>query len=484
MGGLDLLRALKDDGGAFTVVILTAQGTVETAVEAIKQGAYDYLTKPIEPQRLKILLDKVVDSGDLTGKQRNALLASMTDEVADLVLADNYEQNLALANSAAHASPLLHVHEYWMTQLSERGVLNRTLEGLPDTREVQRRLADGGGLTVPELAVLMAWTKIVLADELLDTDLPDDPYLRGNLFSYFPSAMRQELRERMSEHPLRREIITTQVVNDLVNGAGITFWPRLAGETGVGPADLTRANFVAREVFGRERLLRDLAALDNQVPAALQTRIRVEMRTVCERASRWLVTHRRPPVAMEECVEFFAVTVQQVMAELPQLLTGLEAAGFTARRDRWVAQGLPEELAVRAAVLAPAYQLLGVVETARADGIDPVEVAEVHFTLGEALGLPLLVDRIVTLPRDDRWQTMARAALRDDLYAVHGQLTAEVLGTTPADLGAAERVAAWESHEPDLVARSKATLEAICSDDHVDLARMSVGLRVARGLLR
>ncbi len=432
---------------------------------------------------IKILLDKVVGAGDLTGKQRNALLALMTDEVGALVLADNYEQNLALANSAAHAAPLLHVHEYWMTQLSERGVLNRRLEGLPDSREVRRLLENDGGLTVPELSVLMAWTKIVLADELLGTDLPDDSYLRGNLFSYFPSAMRQDLRDRMEEHPLRREIITTMVVNELVNGAGITFWPRLAGETGVGPADLTRANFVAREVFGRESLLSDLCALDNRVPAALQTRIRVEVRTLCERASRWLVTHRRPPVDMEACVDFFAVTVQRVMAELPHLLTGVEASGFEARRDRWAGQGLPAELAVRAAVLAPAYQLLGVVETAHADGVDPVEVARVHFALGESLGLPLLVDRIVALPRADRWQTMARAALRDDLYGVHGQLTAEVLRSTSAEATAAERVAAWEADEEALVTRSKATLEAICRDEHADLARMSVGLRVVRGLV-
>ncbi|HET7267622.1 MAG TPA: NAD-glutamate dehydrogenase, partial [Oleiagrimonas sp.] len=209
---------------------------------------------------IKILLDRVVADGDLTAKQRHELLAAMTDEVASLVLADNYEQNLALANAAAHGPGLLHVQEDWMKALERRGVLNRELEALPTSRQVRRRLDRGEGLTVPELSVLLAWTKIVLADELLASDLPEDPFLRTDLFAYFPTQMRQEYRAHMESHPLRREIIVTQVVNDLVNGAGMTYWPRLAGETGADAAELTRANFVAREIFGSLALREELAS--------------------------------------------------------------------------------------------------------------------------------------------------------------------------------------------------------------------------------
>ncbi len=184
---------------------------------------------------IKILLDRVVAAGDMTEKQRNALLAAMTDEVAGLVLRDNYEQNLALANAAANAPSLLHVHEDWMRQLEKRGVLNRELEGLPSTRQVRRMLEREEGLSVPELSVLLAWTKIVLADELLASDLPDDPYCHVDLTAYFPEPIQQGFADQVAEHPLRREIIVTQVVNDLVNGAGLTFWPRLQGETGAGP---------------------------------------------------------------------------------------------------------------------------------------------------------------------------------------------------------------------------------------------------------
>ena len=175
-------------------------------------------------------------------------------------------------------------------------LLDRALEALPSRKAVADRLERREGLSVPELAVLFAYTKIVLSDELLKTDVAEDPFLRGDLFAYFPQRMRQTYRERMESHPLRREIIVTSVVNDLVNGAGITFFHRLSEETGATAEDLVRANFVAREVFGSRALVDEITSYDNQVDAAVQTRMRLEMRTLVERASRWLVNNRRPPL--------------------------------------------------------------------------------------------------------------------------------------------------------------------------------------------
>ncbi|HEX3930363.1 MAG TPA: NAD-glutamate dehydrogenase [Nocardioides sp.] len=432
---------------------------------------------------IKILLDRVVANGDLTEKQRNKLLAEMTDEVATLVLRDNYEQNLALANAAANASSLLHVHEDWMRTLEKRGVLNREIEGLPTSREVRRRIDRGEGLTVPELSVLLAWTKIVLADELVESDLPEDPYLHVDLVGYFPTQLKEGFESSIADHPLRREIIVTQVVNDLVNGAGMTYWPRLAGETGATPEELTRANFVAREVFGSLPLREELATYDNALDAACQTRMRIEMRTLVERASRWLVNNRRPPLDSQATVDYFREPVQGLMTELPSLLTGRELRAYEARMARLTDDGVPGDLASRVAVLHPAYQLLGVREIADRLGLDPVEVTRLHFTLGERLGLPDLVTRILALPRDDRWQTMARAALRDDVYAVHAQLTAQVLRDTDDSHSVPARIQEWEDGDAVVVSRAATTLEEICADDAADLARMSVGLRVVRGLL-
>jgi glutamate dehydrogenase len=432
---------------------------------------------------IKILLDKVVRDGDLTGKQRNELLASMTDEVGRLVLTDNYEQNVALASSHFQAAPLLHVHEDWMQRLEKAGLLDRALEFLPTTEEVTERAERGEGLTVPELSVLLAYTKIVLSDEVLRSDLPDDPFLVVDLHEYFPAVMRERYSEQIEAHPLRREIVATQVVNFLVNGAGITFYHRLSEETGASAAELLRANFVAREIFGSRRFVNTVYSYDNTIDAAVQLEMRIAMRTLVERASRWLVNNRRPPLDSAATVELFAGPAEELMRVLPELLTGRALDGYQRERDRLLERGVPEELAERAAVLPAAYILLSVIETARRDDADAVEVARLHFALGERLGLSMLVDRILTLPRDDRWQTMARAALRDDLYAVHSSLTAQVLERTRDDRPVEERIEDWERRDEVLVRRAKDTLQEICTDDRADLARMSVGLRVVRTLL-
>ena len=418
---------------------------------------------------IKILLDQVVSDGDLTEKQRNELLASMTDEVAELVLADNYDQNLALANAESLAPNLLHVHEDWMRTLERAGTIDRELESLPTRREVAGRLERKKGLTAPELSVLMSWTKIVIEEDLLRSDLPDDPFLRSELFSYFPAKMRQGYRRQMEQHRLRREIVVTQLVNELVNFAGITYLHRLSGETGANTAELTRANLVAREIFGAARLQRQVASFDNQLDAAVQTHMRLELRTLVERSSRWLLANRRLGEDTEAVVDRFEVVVEKVTAELPSLMTGREREAFHTRRDALVADGVPEDLAVRVAVCPPAYMVLSVVETASREDRDPMEVAKVHFEVGERLGLPVLVSRILALPRTDRWQTMARAAMRDDLHSVHAQLTAQELAGSPPDEGEVEQAVR--------------TLEEIGSDDGADLARVSVALRVVRSLL-
>jgi len=279
----------------------------------------------------------------------------------------------------------------------------------------------------------------------------------------------------------------TQVVNDLVNGAGMTYWPRLADETGATAADLTRANFVAREIYASLPLRTELSSYDNRLDARVQTAMRVQMRTLVERASRWLITNRRPPLDSQATVDLFAEPVQSTMLQLPDLLTGQELAAFERRKSALVGQDVPEDLASRVATFDVAYALLNVVEIAVRGDIDPAEVARVHFALGERLGVSALQHLIVSLPRADQWQTMARAALRDDLNAVHAQLTAQVLEKTPAEDGdapeAAERVEKWEEASAGAVEQATSTLAAICADDDTDLARVSVGLRVVRSLL-
>ena len=319
---------------------------------------------------IKILLDRVVRDGDLTEKQRNDLLASMTDEVGSLVLQDNYEQNVALATSTYLAAPLLHVHEDWMQRLERAGLLDRELEFLPSTEEVAQRIEQGEGLTAPELSVLLAYTKIVLADELIDTALPDDPFLVVDLHEYFPEVMRERYAQQIETHPLRREIVVTQVVNALVNGAGITFYHRLSQETGASPAELMRANFVAREIFGSRGFVDTVYSHDNQIDSETQIQMRIEMRTLVERASRWLINNRRPSMDSSQIIEFFQLSTAELMLAIPGLLVGQERVAYQQRKELLMQRRVPEELAERVAVLPPAYSVLTIVETAKRDEVD------------------------------------------------------------------------------------------------------------------
>ncbi|MFG1624774.1 NAD-glutamate dehydrogenase [Kribbella sp. NPDC049227] len=432
---------------------------------------------------IKILLDKVVADGDLTEKQRNDIIASMTDEVAGLVLKSNYRQNVALANGVAQAPALMHVHQDWVRRLEKQGLLNRELEFLPSVAEFKRRKAEGRGLTSPELSVLIAYTKIVLEAELLKTSLPDDQYLAHKLASYFPKAIQERFAEQIQSHQLRREIITTQVVNEFVNTSGITAYHRLSLETGGTVEDVVRANLAASRIFGQPELLSGNAALDNIVDAGTQTHMRLETRTLVERATRWLVSSQRPPVDIEELVEFFGPGIAKLTAALPDILRGRELALFEQRREALVQKGVSSEFATRIAVLPPAYAGLGVVETASRDDLDILEVAKVHFALGERLQLGRFLERIINLPRTDRWQTMARAALRDDLHAVHARLTRQVLATTDATDDPEDRVITWQDQNEAALSRAATMLEEIVETEGPELAHLSVGLRLVRTLL-
>jgi len=399
------------------------------------------------------------------------------------VLRDNYGQNLALASAQAVAVPLMHVHATWIKRLESRGLLDRDIEFLPSEKELQARRAAGKALTAPELAVLLAYTKIVLASELLHGSLPDAPFLRGDLFAYFPTQMRQAHREQMNNHPLRREIIVTQIVNSLVNFAGITFFHRLSQETSATVEELVRAHLVCRELYGVNQISAEINALDNKVDAAVQTRMRLSARTLIERASRWLVNNRRPPLDSEATVDHFGTEIQRVMEALPDIVRGVDADSFSRQRDDLIEAGVPDEVATAVAVLPMAYAALEVVEIARRDEVDALDVARVHAVLGDRLGLSHLLAKIVRLPREDRWQTMARAALRDDLHAAHAALTAQIFATTEKGDDLEQRVSQWEHTEQTLVGRAQQTLAEITSDEQADLARMSVALRVVRTML-
>jgi glutamate dehydrogenase len=345
-------------------------------------------------------------------------------------------------------------------------------------------MSAGKGLTSPELSVLLAYTKNLMYEELLAGHMPDDPYLGAALHAYFPSALRDTYGEVIDDHPLRREIITNVVVNELVNTAGSTFAYRLGMETGGTVEDLARAHTVGGVVFQIPELLAAVKELDNVVSFDVQTRMRLEGRTITERATRWLTVNRRPPIDIAWQIGFFEEPIARLLLALPEVLSGRELGLYHERLEALRSDGVPEPLANRVAVLPPAYAGLGMVENSLATGTDLLEVARVHFTLGAFLELGRLLERIISLPRRDRWQTMARAALRDDLHAVQAALTAQVILHTHEEAAPQDRVEAWAGQDEIVVARTQGMLREIVEGDSFDLARLSVGLRAVRGLLR
>ncbi|MEV4201136.1 NAD-glutamate dehydrogenase [Micromonospora globbae] len=430
---------------------------------------------------IKILLNTAVADGELTTEQRDELLAEMTDEVATLVLRDNYDQARAINNAQAQAASLLPVHRRMINELERSGALDRSLEALPPDEELAVRSETG--LTAPEFAVLLAYVKIVLERDILADGLADEEWTTDVLVNYFPTPMRERFADRMSRHRLRREIVTTVLVNEAINRGGISFVFRVMEETAASPADVIRAYVVVRDVFGLRELWDAVEALDNKVSPELQTTVYLDTRRLLDRAVRWLVTNRRSPIDVPGEIARLRDGVARLLPELENLFYGSEREAIRAHIDSMTERGLPRELAEQATRLMYSFGLLDVVETAASRGRDVGEVAPVYFVLSDLFRVDALLSKISLLPREDRWQTLARMALRYDLYAALAALTAEVLDSTPDSLPPQERVQQWEQSNAISVHRTRRAMGEF-DESRADLAALSVLLRQIRTLVR
>ncbi|SHG21924.1 glutamate dehydrogenase [Jatrophihabitans endophyticus] len=431
---------------------------------------------------LKILLDRAVVAGSITEDERNELLAAATDDVAAHVLRDNYEQNVLLGMARKLSPALVSVHQRFMQQLQAAGELDRDLEFLPDDAELARRESEGYGLVSPENSVLVAYSKLTLTEHIEDSTLPDEPWFQTTLAGYFPPAIAERFADLLSSHPLKREIITTVVVNDMINRCGTTFVHRAIEETGVDTAQITRAYAVVRRVFDLPRLWADVEALDNVVPTSAQHAAYKEIRRLIDRATRWLVDVRFPISDVAAEIERYESVVRSLGAHCPDLMRGAERQTLYEDAQSLSELGLPEELALRVSELLSAFLLLDVVEIAQATGSPARQVAELHFALSERLSVDEVLTKVTRLPRDDRWSTLARAAARHDVYAALSALTTAVLRSTDDDASAEERIDEWADRNTERVERARETVTAALSRDVVDLATLSVALRVLRGL--
>ncbi|HEY3020409.1 MAG TPA: NAD-glutamate dehydrogenase, partial [Solirubrobacteraceae bacterium] len=486
VNGADLRCRVVGEGGNLG---FTQRGRIEFALAGgrINTDAIDNVGGVNTSDRevnIKVLLDSVVAEGDLTVKQRNELLAEMTEAVADTVLFDSYRQTQALSLASAQAAGMLHVHDRFMRSLEQAGRLDRALEFLPDAEAIAERGASRQGLTQPELAVLLAYSKVMLYADLLESDLPEDAHLSEDLARYFPGPLSERFPEALERHRLRREIIATRVANSLVDRAGITFLWRLREETGASAADIARAYAVAREVYEMRPFWEQIEALDNRVDTATQVDMLLEGRKLVERATRWLLRNRRHPIDIAGTLARYAPGARTVTAAVPGVLVDADRQAWEDRVARLGEAGVPAPLAERVASLNALFSALDVVEAEQATGRALDDVVALHFLIGGRLRLHWLRDRIAALPRDDRWAAMARAALRDDLFALHGELTADILQAGPEEGDAGARLQAWAAANEAALKRCLAILADIDATGMFDLTTLPVALRELRTLIR
>jgi glutamate dehydrogenase len=431
---------------------------------------------------IKILLADAIAAGEIRPADRGPLLHEMTDEVASHVLRHNDGQNMALAVARYQAPRMLHVHARYLRKLEREKRISLEQDGMPGEKEIAARRSAGAGLATPELALLLAHTKIAAGQEVLASGLPDDPYLRSAGIDYFPAPLRTRFARRMGVHPLRREIITTSLVNEMVDTGGTTFLFRIGEETGAPVPDITRAWLVAREVFAMPRFWQQVQGAAISVDSDARLAVVLEARKLMERATRWLLVNRRPPFDIAATVNFLHEGVATVRSAIPKLLAGRDLASYTERRGSFAARGIPPALADEMAAMVPSYSAFDIVHSAAMTGRGVEETAAVYFVLADRLQLGRLRDLIVALPREDRWSSMARSALRDDLYAAHAALTRDVLavgGYGPA----AERVTAWAERNSDAVRQAAQTLGEIWESERFTFTTLSVACRVIRTLV-
>jgi glutamate dehydrogenase len=429
---------------------------------------------------IKILLNGEVAAGDMTRKQRDKLLKEITDDVAALVLRDNYLQTQALTVTQTLSARLLDRHVHFMRTLEKAGRLDRAIEFLPNEEAVAERKSAGLGLTRPELSVLLAYAKIQLEDEMVEADLPDDPQLGDELLNYFPQRLREKYADGIARHRLRREIVTTVIANELVNRAGITFVHEVRENTGMGVADIARAYIAAREVFNVGRLWQQVEGLDNKVPGGLQSALLLECGRVIERGTTWLLRNEPQRLEIAATVKTYGAGVEALVAA-KGLIADAERAEIEQRVAKYAEQGVPKALAQRMAIMHLLPPSLDIVRIASTTGVPVEQVGRTYFAVGARFGLDWLRRAAAALPSESHWDKQAVVAVTDDFYGHQRDLTTRILSTAAKSNGA-DPIEAWSAARGPAVHRAASLVADLRQSGTAGLAMLAVANRQLRSL--
>jgi glutamate dehydrogenase len=430
---------------------------------------------------IKILLNPLMQAGKITRGKRNKLLARMTKEVAGLVLRNNYLQSLAISTLELQSAARLSEYQHLVRSLERTGELNRALEFLPTDDEFAERRKAGLGLTRPELAIVLAYSKIWLSNHLLASNVPEDPYLSSELERYFPGPVAESFPREIPRHRLRREIIATATTNSLVNRMGPTFMSRAQEETGCGPAEIARAYTAAREIFDMRKLWAQIESLDNRVTAKLQYEMMYQTSRLLRHVTYWLLARYRGGLHVDKAVAEFRKGVQELESDIAEVLVGSERERFEKVRKQHLDGGVPADLADRIASLEAHNAALDIVELATAGKTRVADVARIYFEVGTRIGLDWLREQIERLKVDGPWQAVARSGLRDGALRIHRRVAERVLGRRERG-SAADRVTGWVGSAGDDLAQWQRTLNDMRAAGAGDFATLSVGVESVRKL--
>jgi glutamate dehydrogenase len=465
----------------------TQQGRIEAALAGVRLNT-DAIDNSAgvdcsdHEVNIKILLDRLVVRGTMDTAQRNELLATMTEEVGQLVLQDNYSQAQCLSVLTRRGDQLIEGQGRLMRTLEAARRLNRAIEFLPSDDQIAERKNAHKGLTAPENAVLMAYTRMWLFDELVASDLPDDEFFASALLAYFPRPLQKKFAAAITSHPLRREIIATVVVNQLVNRTGSTLVHRVQEETGASVADVVRAYVLVRECCGLQALWTQINALDTQVPDAVQGRMLIDLMRFTQRAVLWFLRHRQSE-SMGLVVAAYAPRIVQLRQQLPALLAWPENAAVAELATQWQAANVPAELAQIVASLELMLPSFDLIEMSTNGAYDLDLAAQVYFTLDHLLNHDWLRQQITALPTGSHGQALARAGLRDDLAWRQRTFTASVLKGASPGATVDDVLTQWQQQHPQQMQRAQRVLADLQAQGQTDLATLSVALRELRNLL-
>ncbi len=432
---------------------------------------------------IKIILNHAVSKGKISEKKRDQLLVQMTDEVAELVLRDNYNQALVMSFSALNSVRYTGLYQSYIRALEASGDINRVVEFLPDDKRLLERKSAGLGLTRPELAVLLAYTKIHIKNEILKSNLPQDPYLSQILETAFPQKLKKSFLKAMQEHPLRKEIIATQLSNQVVNEMGITFVYRAQVEMGATVAEIIRAYTVAASIFESAKLRDLIDSLNFKISVKIQYELLHHIRHLVSLATRWVLRNKSLKGNITNISEPFAKNARILQDVIPDLMVGSTKKYLESLAEQFIKAGLSKEMAFRIATARAMYIALNVIEISTKNDFDLVKTAGVYFAVGEHFNLVWFRDQIATDSREGHWINLSRLTLRDELDILQKRLTVVIMSRNQKEANAHKQVEQWMKHHRRAMLRWEAILEMLYDTSSIDYSMFFVALRELSDLI-